>query len=94
MPCSSTHDQMDQYHNDKKFTYRLETGVAPLVDSSDGGLGTLAMIRYDGHIQLHVPAILSISCILDMTMYPFDIQRCNLKFGESNNIPVLISSFN
>ncbi|XP_020617263.1 neuronal acetylcholine receptor subunit alpha-6-like [Orbicella faveolata] len=60
----------------------LETGVAPIVESGENGLGTLAEVRYNGHIKLSVPAILSISCIMDMTMYPFDIQRCNLKFGK------------
>lgn len=66
--------------------YRLETGVAPLIKSEDSGLGTLAEVRYNGRIKLSVPAILSTSCIMDMTMYPFDIQRCNLKFGEWNNL--------
>ena len=61
---------------------RLETGVSPIIKSGESGLGTLAEVRYNGQIKLFVPAILSISCIMDMTMYPFDIQRCNLKFGE------------
>ena len=65
---------------------RLETGVAPIIKSGESGLGTLAEVRYNGHVKLFVPAILSISCIMDMTMYPFDIQRCNLKFGELNNL--------
>ena len=62
--------------------HRLDSGVAPLFAGGDNGLETLAEIRYDGHIKLSVPAILSISCIMDMTMYPFDTQRCNLKFGR------------
>ena len=61
---------------------RLETGVAPLIKGGDNGLENLAEVRYDGHIKLFLPAILSIACIMDMTMYPFDTQRCNLKFGE------------
>ena len=65
---------------------RLETGVAPIIKSGESGLGTLAEVRYSGHVKLFVPAILSISCIMDMTMYPFDIQRCNLKFGEWINL--------
>ena len=64
-----------------KIWRRLETGVAPIVKSQDSD-GTLAEVQYNGHIKLFTPAILSISCIMDMTMYPFDIQRCNLKFGE------------
>lgn len=65
--------------------YRRETGVSPLIKSEDSGLGTLAEIRYNGRIKLAVPTILSISCIMDMTMYPFDIQRCNLIFGECDS---------
>ena len=67
----------------KQFTYRLESRFAPLFESSDDGLSVLAEIRYDGQIKIAVPTILSISCLMDMTMYPFDIQRCNPKFGES-----------
>ncbi|XP_022780018.1 neuronal acetylcholine receptor subunit alpha-9-like isoform X2 [Stylophora pistillata] len=59
----------------------LESGFAPIFESADGGLSPLAEIRYDGQIKIAVPTILSISCIMDMTMYPFDIQRCKLKFG-------------
>lgn len=61
--------------------HRLDSGVAPLFESGDSDLDTLAEIQYDGRIKLSVPAILSISCIMDMTMYPFDTQRCNLEFG-------------
>lgn len=59
----------------------LESRFASLFESSDDGLSVLAEIRYDGQIKIAVPTILSISCLMDMTMYPFDIQRCNPKFG-------------
>lgn len=71
------------------YFYRLETGVSPLIESEDSGLGTLAEVRYNGRIKLAVPAILSISCIMDMKMYPFDIQRCNLIFGECDSFQFL-----
>ncbi|XP_073246900.1 neuronal acetylcholine receptor subunit beta-3-like [Porites lutea] len=58
----------------------LNSGVAPIFGGDNGGL-TLAEISFNGRVRLMVPAILSISCIMDMTMYPFDTQRCNLNVG-------------
>ena len=64
------------------INYRLNSGVAPILGGDNGGL-TLAEISFNGRVRLMVPAILSISCIMDMTMYPFDTQRCNLNVGKS-----------
>ena len=59
--------------------------MAPLFDSGDSGLDTLVEIQYNGHVRLSLPAVLSISCIMDMRMYPFDTQRCYLKIGGWTN---------
>ena len=39
-------------------------------------------VSYEGLVQWHFPAIIRSSCSLDMTMFPWDVQACDLKFGS------------
>ncbi|XP_068762475.1 neuronal acetylcholine receptor subunit alpha-9-like [Montipora capricornis] len=59
----------------------LDSGVAPLLSGGDNDLDNQVEVQFNGQVRLLLPTVLSISCIMDMTMYPFDTQRCNLIFG-------------
>ena len=41
-----------------------------------------AAVSSDGSVQWNVPEILSSTCDLDVTYFPWDEQRCPLKFGS------------
>ena len=64
------------------FFCRLDSGVALLFSGGEDVLDNQVQVEFNGHVRLLLPAVLSISCIMDMSMYPFDTQRCNLRFGE------------
>ena len=40
------------------------------------------VIRSDGSFTWANPAIYKCSCVIDVTYFPFDDQRCDLKFGS------------
>ena len=41
-----------------------------------------AMVRYDGNVFWPPPAKLRSSCEIDITYFPFDDQKCRMKFGS------------
>ncbi|XP_035670062.1 uncharacterized protein LOC118411691 [Branchiostoma floridae] len=43
---------------------------------------TNAIIRYTGEVFWPYPVTVRSSCILDVTAFPFDVQRCPLEFGS------------
>ncbi|CAC5413832.1 unnamed protein product [Mytilus coruscus] len=50
-------------------------------DLSSLGDDTTVRIRYDGEIRWEVPAILSTSCDMDVTIFPFDSQTCDIELA-------------
>ena len=58
-----------------------------LLSSAGEGFGagvrrTMAVVRYDGLVTMNMPSIIRSSCKISVTDYPFDSQRCILKFGS------------
>ncbi|XP_055981588.1 neuronal acetylcholine receptor subunit alpha-9 [Sorex fumeus] len=51
-------------------------------DESSEPMNTNVVLRYDGLITWDAPAITKSSCVVDVTYFPFDNQRCNLTFGS------------
>ncbi|XP_040481328.1 neuronal acetylcholine receptor subunit alpha-9 isoform X2 [Ursus maritimus] len=51
-------------------------------DESSEPVNTNVVLRYDGLITWDAPAITKSSCVVDVTYFPFDNQRCNLTFGS------------
>ena len=43
---------------------------------------TNAIVRNDGYILWVTPSMLKSSCVIDVSMYPFDEQNCRFKFGS------------
>jgi len=43
---------------------------------------TRAIVTSDGDVLWVVPAMTKSSCRIDVTFFPFDEQRCTLKFGS------------
>ena len=43
---------------------------------------TRAIVTSDGDVLWVVPAMTKSSCRIDVTFFPFDEQRCGLKFGS------------
>nr|XP_006817448.1 PREDICTED: neuronal acetylcholine receptor subunit alpha-6-like [Saccoglossus kowalevskii] len=41
-----------------------------------------ALVKYDGKIYVEEARILKTMCRMDMTYFPYDIHRCNIKFGS------------
>ena len=39
-------------------------------------------VTHEGLVQWNYPTIIRSSCSLDMTMFPWDVQACDLKFGS------------
>ncbi|XP_041375144.1 neuronal acetylcholine receptor subunit alpha-10-like [Gigantopelta aegis] len=49
---------------------------------TDGLMAANAMVGSNGNVFWPVPAKLQSSCKVDVTYFPFDIQKCRLKFGS------------
>ena len=43
--------------------------------------GQIAVIDHDGSVMWSCPQIFTTYCKMDITTFPFDQQRCTLKFG-------------
>ncbi|CAH1777914.1 unnamed protein product [Owenia fusiformis] len=41
-----------------------------------------AVVQHTGSVYWPVPAVIKTTCKIDMTFYPFDIQRCPIKLGS------------
>ena len=56
------------------------------VDSADdftnGFMQTRAMVHHSGNVFWPPPAKLRSSCKIDITYFPFDDQKCHMKFGS------------
>ena len=42
----------------------------------------MAVVEYEGNVLWIPPAIFKSTCSIDITYFPFDIQRCHMKFGS------------
>ena len=42
----------------------------------------MAVVMHDGSVTWIPPAIYKSTCVIDITHFPFDIQKCKLKFGS------------
>jgi len=55
-------------------------------DRGDDGFVSLnesrVTIRHDGHVTWVVPLIVHSACAVDVTYFPFDDQRCFVRFGS------------
>ena len=49
---------------------------------TDGMMPANAMIRSNGKVFWPVPSKLQSTCKVDVTYFPFDDQKCRLKFGS------------
>lgn len=43
---------------------------------------TNAIVASDGYVLWVVPAMIKSSCKIDISFFPFDMQKCELKFGS------------
>uniref|UniRef100_A0A803J3Z9 Cholinergic receptor, nicotinic alpha 7 n=1 Tax=Xenopus tropicalis TaxID=8364 RepID=A0A803J3Z9_XENTR len=48
----------------------------------DASFHTNVLVNSSGHCQYLPPGIFKSSCYIDVRWFPFDIQKCNLKFGS------------
>lgn len=44
-------------------------------------IGKVAVVHHDGSVMWASPGIFITSCIIDVTNFPFDEQKCDMKFG-------------
>ena len=51
-------------------------------DFTDGFMQSKAMVTYEGQVFWPPPAKLRSSCKIDITYFPFDDQKCHMKFGS------------
>lgn len=51
-------------------------------DFTEGFMQSKAMVHYTGSVFWPPPARLRSSCKIDITYFPFDDQRCRMKFGS------------
>ncbi|KAI0214557.1 Neuronal acetylcholine receptor subunit alpha-10 [Lamellibrachia satsuma] len=51
-------------------------------DFTQGFMQSKAMVKYDGTVFWPPPAKLRSTCKIDITFFPFDDQRCLMKFGS------------
>ncbi|XP_007905679.1 neuronal acetylcholine receptor subunit alpha-7a isoform X2 [Callorhinchus milii] len=51
-------------------------------DRFDATFHTNVLVNSTGHCQWIPPGIMKSSCYIDVRWFPFDIQRCDLKFGS------------
>jgi hypothetical protein len=42
----------------------------------------LAVVQDDGTVRWRPPSILKSTCQIDIVKFPYDIQRCSMKFGK------------
>lgn len=56
--------------------------VNSAAEYTDGLMSANAMVKPNGDVFWPVPAKLQSSCKVDVTYFPFDEQRCKLKFGS------------
>ena len=48
----------------------------------EGLTRTMAVVRFDGLVSMNIPSIIRSSCKIRVIYYPFDSQKCILKFGS------------
>lgn len=51
-------------------------------DFTEGFMQSKAMVTSEGNVFWPPPAKLRSSCKIDITFFPFDDQRCRMKFGS------------
>ena len=56
--------------------------VCSAAEYTDGLMPANAMITFEGNIFWPVPTKLQSTCKVDVTYFPFDDQKCKLKFGS------------
>ena len=53
----------------------------------------LAVVSYNGIVKWRPPSILKSSCQIDIETFPYDVQRCHMKFGSSLVIIIILFLF-
>ena len=51
-------------------------------DFTEGFMQSKAMVSFEGNVFWPPPAKLRSSCKIDITYFPFDDQKCKMKFGS------------
>jgi len=62
--------------------YEAHASQFSAAEYTDGVMPANAMVSYDGNIFWPIPTKLKSSCKVDVTYFPFDEQRCYMKFGS------------
>ena len=66
--------------------------------SADGNyevtIMTKAILHYNGKVVWNPPAIYKSSCEIDVEFFPFDEQKCFMKFGSWTYDGYMVSSLN
>lgn len=69
-------------HKASPCSYKTLHFFCSAAEYTDGLMPANAMVGSDGNVFWPVPTKLQSSCKVDVTYFPFDIQRCRLKFGS------------
>ena len=64
------------------YDSKLDVPFYSAAEYTDGQMPARAMVRHDGNVFWPIPTKLQSSCKVDVTYFPFDEQRCKMKFGS------------
>ncbi|VDI60553.1 nicotinic acetylcholine receptor, invertebrate [Mytilus galloprovincialis] len=79
----SSHDNIENIYVTEDVVWHPKLIVQNSIDDlSSPGDGTTVRIRNDGEIRWELPAILSTSCDMDVTNFPFDSQTCDIELAS------------
>ncbi|XP_043927708.1 neuronal acetylcholine receptor subunit alpha-9-like [Protopterus annectens] len=77
------YDGLDSIRIPSSFVWRPDIVLYNKADDEfTEPVNTNVVLRYDGKIIWDAPAITKSSCVVDVSYFPFDNQRCNLTFGS------------
>ncbi|XP_007887377.1 neuronal acetylcholine receptor subunit alpha-9 [Callorhinchus milii] len=77
------YDGLDSIRIPSSYLWRPDIVLYNKADDQSGeSMETNVVLRYDGRVTWDSPAITKSSCVVDVSYFPFDNQRCNLTFGS------------
>nr|XP_020480081.1 neuronal acetylcholine receptor subunit alpha-9-II-like [Monopterus albus] len=77
------YDGLDVIHIPSNLVWRPDLVLYNKADDDfSGPMDTNVRLRYNGEITWDAPAITKSSCVVDVSYFPFDSQKCNLTFGS------------
>ncbi|KAE8285975.1 Neuronal acetylcholine receptor subunit alpha-9-II [Larimichthys crocea] len=77
------YDGLDVIHIPSSLVWRPDLVLYNKADDDfSGPMDTNVRLRYNGEITWDAPAITKSSCVVDVSYFPFDNQKCNLTFGS------------